>query len=108
MPTITNDTSALPNFDPTSVRGPSYRTGVAVQQGGGTDTLGSEDMFLKLLVAQLKNQNPENPTDGTQFVAQLAQFTQLEQSLAMRQDLDAIKTSLGKPPASPAPVNPAP
>ncbi len=106
MPTVSNDTSALPNFDPTSTQGPAYRTGVAVQAGSGTDRLGSEEVFLKLLVAQLKNQNPENPTDGTQFVAQLAQFTQLEQSLAMRQDLDAIKASVGKPPA-PAPA-PAP
>jgi flagellar basal-body rod modification protein FlgD len=107
MPTVTNDTSALPNFDPTSAQGASYRTGVTVQPGASNDALGNESVFLNLLVAQLKNQNPENPTDGTQFVAQLAQFTQLEQSMAMRQDLDAIKTSLA-PPATPAPVTPAP
>lgn len=54
-------------------------------------------MFLKLLVAQLRNQNPLSPTDSMQFVQQLAQYQQLEQSVnsgqdiaAMRKDLDAL------------------
>jgi flagellar basal-body rod modification protein FlgD len=37
-----------------------------------------KDTFLKLLVAQLKYQNPLNPTDGAQFMAQTAQFTMVE------------------------------
>ena len=36
------------------------------------------DMFLKLMVAQLRNQDPMNPTDSTEFLAQTAQFTSLE------------------------------
>ncbi|GAA1801018.1 hypothetical protein GCM10009682_23370 [Luedemannella flava] len=43
---------------------------------GGSDL--GQDAFLKLLVAQLKYQDPSNPADGTQFLAQTAQFTQLE------------------------------
>lgn len=38
-----------------------------------------EETFLKLLVTQLKDQNPLQPTDNSQYVAQLAQFSQLEQ-----------------------------
>ena len=38
-----------------------------------------QNMFLTLLVAQLKHQDPLAPQDGTQFVAQLAQFNSLEQ-----------------------------
>ena len=49
----------------------------------------SKDLFLQLLVAQIKNQDPLNPSDGTQFVAQLAQFSELEQVIAIRTDLDA-------------------
>jgi flagellar basal-body rod modification protein FlgD len=55
-----------------------------------TDPLANESTFLTLLVSQLKNQDPATPMDGTTFVTQLAQFSDLEQSLAMRQDLDSI------------------
>lgn len=57
-----------------------------------TEALGNEQTFLQLLVAQLQNQDPTQPQDGTQFVTQLAQFSTLEQNLASRADLDAIKT----------------
>jgi len=55
-----------------------------------SDALANEQTFLQLLVAQLQNQDPTQPMDGTQFVTQLAQFSTLEQELAMRQDLDKI------------------
>ncbi len=50
-----------------------------------TDQMG-KDTFLKLMVAQLRNQDPMNPTDSTAFLAQTAQFTSLEkmQDLADR------------------------
>jgi len=38
-----------------------------------------KDTFLKLLAAQLKNQNPLNPTDDQQFLAQMAQMSEVEQ-----------------------------
>jgi len=60
----------------------------------GSDALANENTFLKLLVAQLQNQDPLQPQDGMQFVSQLAQFSNLEQNLAMRSDLDAIKTQI--------------
>jgi len=57
-----------------------------------------------LLVAQLKNQDPLQPQDGSAFVAQLAQFSNLDQSIAARQDLDTIKQALTAIPATtPAP-----
>ena len=56
--------------------------------------LADKDTFLKLLVAQLSHQNPLDPADGLQFVTQLAQFTQLEHSAVMRDDLDSIKATL--------------
>jgi flagellar basal-body rod modification protein FlgD len=49
---------------------------------------------LQLLVAQLKNQDPTQPVQGTEFVTQLATFSNVEQSLAVRQDVDAISNKL--------------
>jgi flagellar basal-body rod modification protein FlgD len=48
----------------------------------------------------MKNQDPTQPQDGTQFVSQLAQFSSLEQEIAMRQDLDAMSKAATPPPAS--------
>lgn len=60
----------------------------AASAGGGvqtsTDISQTKDMFTKLLVAQIKNQDPLSPTDPSQFVNQLSQLSQTEslQSLA--------------------------
>ena len=54
----------------------------------------TKNMFLQLLVAQIKNQDPLSPTDGIQFLTQLAQFQQLEQSMNSGQDLSAIRTGI--------------
>lgn len=68
--------------------------GASKLPASSTSTAANKDTFLKLLVAQLQNQSPLNPTDGTQFVAQLAQFSQLEQTITMREDLDAVREAL--------------
>jgi len=112
MATITNPLASSP-FSPVSGQ-PGTQTGSAAtaQPGQTADPLANEQTFLKLLVSQLQNQNPENPQDPMQFVTQLAQFTQLEQSIGMKQDLDAIAKNLtgntqsGAPPTTPAPVTP--
>lgn len=46
--------------------------------------------FLKLLVTQMKNQDPTSPMDSTDYVAQLATFSQVEQSVQMSNKLDQI------------------
>ena len=57
-----------------------------------TSILGKDD-FLKLLTMQLKNQDPLNPMDGTQFASQLAQFSSVEQlsniNATLQQSIDA-------------------
>ncbi|WP_425530909.1 flagellar hook assembly protein FlgD [Mesorhizobium retamae] len=49
--------------------------------------------FLKLLMAQMKNQDPTKPMDSTEYVAQLAQFSQVEQSVQMNTKLEYILQS---------------
>jgi flagellar basal-body rod modification protein FlgD len=56
-------------------------------------TAPSEETFLQLLVAQLQNQDPLNPTDSTAFVSELAQFSELEQVMAIRSDIESYAAS---------------
>ena len=49
--------------------------------------------FLKLLIAEMKNQDPTKPMDSTQYVAQLATFSQVEQSVQTNTKLDQIMQS---------------
>jgi flagellar basal-body rod modification protein FlgD len=49
--------------------------------------------FLKLLIAEMKNQDPTKPMDSTQYVAQLATFSQVEQSVKTNTKLDQIMQS---------------
>jgi flagellar basal-body rod modification protein FlgD len=51
------------------------------------------DSFLKLLVAQAKNQDPTNPTDSTQYLSQLAAFSSVEQMVQTNSKLDQLIAS---------------
>jgi flagellar basal-body rod modification protein FlgD len=55
---------------------------------GGTSNLGKQE-FLQLLVAQLQNQNPMDPSGPEEFAAQLAQFSSLEQLVNVNDNLEA-------------------
>jgi flagellar basal-body rod modification protein FlgD len=55
--------------------------------------VGTSDEFLRLFIAQLENQNPLDPQDGADFVAQLAQFSAVEQSAETNKRLGAILAS---------------
>ena len=60
------------------------------------DPMEQRNLFMSLLVAQLKNQDPLSPQDGTAFVAQLAQFNSLDQLVGIRQALDELTTLMGQ------------
>jgi flagellar basal-body rod modification protein FlgD len=51
------------------------------------------DSFLTLLVAQLKNQDPTEPQDSAQYIAQLATFSNVEQSIKSNAKLDQLMTA---------------
>jgi flagellar basal-body rod modification protein FlgD len=66
----------------------------------GSKTIGPQandpqmNQFLQLLTAQLRNQDPSAPTDPTQFVSQLAQFSTVEQLVQGNTKLDTISQTL--------------
>ncbi len=74
-----------------ATQGGSSTTGAAAAATGGT-ALGKDD-FIKLLMTQMQNQDPLNPTDNTQYVAELAQFSSLEQMSNMNSTLGQVLTA---------------
>ncbi|WP_305045779.1 flagellar hook assembly protein FlgD [Geoalkalibacter sp.] len=61
--------------------------GGALTKNLGNGAVMGKDDFLRLLVTQLQNQDPLNPQDPTEFTAQLAQFSSLEQLFAVNDNL---------------------
>ncbi len=62
---------------------------IPTTDGSSTTEMG-KDQFLELFIAQLENQDPLNPTENEEFVAQLAQFSALEQSIAQNENLQTL------------------
>lgn len=83
--TVTNDTTTS-DYLKSLQSATSGKTGDSTT---GSSTLG-KDSFLQLLVTQMQNQNPLDPQDNTQFVAQLAQFSSLETMQNLSTSVDAI------------------
>ena len=52
------------------------------------------DAFLRLLVAEMKSQDPTQPTDSAQYLSQLASFSAVEQGIKTNNKLDDLMTSL--------------
>jgi flagellar basal-body rod modification protein FlgD len=81
-PTVTTPLSDLPQLT------------TATTPTSGSNELG-KDAFMKLLIEQMKDQDPTNPVDNSQMIAQLAQFSQLEelQTLSSKVDGMAVATA---------------
>lgn len=60
----------------------------------GEQSMG-KDEFLKLLVAQLRHQDPMQPLEDREFIAQMAQFSSLEQMMNMAAEISALRQTLG-------------
>ena len=76
---------------------PSANTSAAATSSvTGKNSLG-QDAFLQLLVTQLEHQDPTQPQDDSQFIAQLAQFTSVEQLTEINKEIQTIGGAIGVP-----------
>ena len=81
--------------------GTAGSAGSAAAAGGATPPVAQpggamgKDQFMKLLIAQMQNQDPTNPMDGSQMAAQLAQFSSLEQLQNINTTLTGQASSSG-------------
>lgn len=80
---------------------PSVNTNPVIPEGAkiGNASGGSmgKDEFVKLLVAQMSNQDPLNPMDGKDLAVQLAQFSNVEQLLNINTKMDQILKHFNTP-----------
>lgn len=95
MSTITSNSLFSADNSITPAPASTTTSGSSASDPTSTESLTSEDTFLKLLVAQIQNQDPTNPTDATQFVGQLTQYSELEQLIQINGNVK----SLGQTPA---------
>ena len=74
----------------------SIAAGASSKADEGNSALNAVDFqnFLTLLTAQLRNQDPLDPADSTEFVAQLAQFTSVEQLVNVNNKLDSLASAM--------------
>src|SRR5690349_24859852 len=87
QPTTTQTTEDI-------VAATNKKLGVDTASNKQPGTIGKDD-FLKLLVGQLQHQDPMQPADDSQFIGQMAQFSQLEQETNSAKSTDQIATQLG-------------
>lgn len=75
----------------TSTTSTSSTSSSAASQASAKASL-DYDSFLQLLIAQMKNQDPTDPMDASEQIAQLATFSQVEQSIQMNSNLETLIT----------------
>lgn len=78
--------SVWPYYDSSNVQAAASKT---------KDNTLDKDDFLKILVTQLKNQNPMEPLQDRDFIAQMAQFSSVEQLMNMATEITALRQNLG-------------
>jgi flagellar basal-body rod modification protein FlgD len=102
QPGLSQPNTSQPSPRATTASGTSGDT--TTPPANSPDQLTNESTFLQLLVAQIKNQDPLNPTDSIQFIGQLVQFSQLEQLLGINKGIQSLVGGTPATPSAPQPT----
>ncbi|AIQ64449.1 flagellar hook capping protein [Paenibacillus stellifer] len=86
---IISTSNVWPNYSSSNVANVNSSTNKT-----GSSTLG-KDQFLKILITQLQNQDPMQPMEDKEFIAQMAQFSSVEQLMNISTQLNTLNQSLG-------------
>ncbi|MBY9081888.1 flagellar hook assembly protein FlgD [Paenibacillus sp. HN-1] len=86
---IISTSNVWPNYSASNVANLNSATSKT-----GSSTLG-KDQFLKILITQLQNQDPMQPMEDKEFIAQMAQFSSVEQLMNISNQLNTLNQSLG-------------
>lgn len=90
----TDATNLISQYNATQTSSSSSSSSSSSTSDAQSTLIGNYDTFLKILTAQLQNQDPTAPVDASQFTQQLVQYSQVEQQLATNSKLDSILTDL--------------
>lgn len=83
------------SVNPNAVVWPHYAAAnVNATKASDSKVLG-QDEFLKILIAQLQNQDPMQPMQDRDFIAQMAQFSSVEQMMSMSNEIQLLRQSMG-------------
>ncbi|WP_309121284.1 flagellar hook capping FlgD N-terminal domain-containing protein [Paenibacillus sp.] len=79
-----------------AVQWPNYsKVNATTATNGQNGNVMGKDQFLKILITQLRNQDPAAPMQDREFIAQMAQFSSLEQMMNMTKEIQDLRQSLG-------------
>jgi flagellar basal-body rod modification protein FlgD len=89
---VTNAATAA-NTGSNSTNGTNGTTSSGTSSANSVSSLTSEQTFLQLLIAQIQNQDPLNPTDSIQFIGQLVQYSELGELTSINQGVQNLAGS---------------
>ncbi len=83
-----------PSFDATKLAGRAEAADPKKKGDADANDLSNQEVFLQLLIAQIKNQDPSKPADSMQYITQLNQFTGTEQLVDIKHQIKILISKL--------------
>ena len=85
---------AFPRLDASNLASRASETETKKTSEVDPNDLANKEIFLQLLIAQIKNQDPSKPADSMQYITQLSQFTGVEQLVDIKNQLKTLTATM--------------